>query len=109
MSDTREICKSCGQYMPLPTPDIGRLDALTELRAALGRRNPRAGISNPVTPKQLTAIRAIANSHSLNHLEECKAALGCEPAYLSIFAASKFIAYLKRIGTERRAALKRAG
>jgi hypothetical protein len=48
-----------------------------------------------VTPKQLVAIRAIANSQSVNAESECLEVLKCRPEELSRRAASAFIDYLK--------------
>jgi hypothetical protein len=54
-------------------------------------------MSDLVTPKQLVAIRAIANAGSLNAEVECMEHpnLKCRPEELSRVAASKFIVYLK--------------
>jgi hypothetical protein len=48
-----------------------------------------------VTPKQLVAIRAIANSQGLNAESECLEVIKCRPEELSRRAASAFIDYLK--------------
>jgi hypothetical protein len=48
-----------------------------------------------VTPKQLTAIRAIANAHGLNAERECLAKMHCRPEELSRRSASNFIDLLK--------------
>jgi hypothetical protein len=48
-----------------------------------------------VTPKQLVAIRAIANSQGVNAEAECMEALKCRPEELSRRAASAFIDHLK--------------
>jgi hypothetical protein len=105
MKDDREICESCGQYKPLPKPDIGRLSALDELKGTVGPRGAKAKtFADVATPKQCIAIRAIANSHRLYANKECQDALGCGPHELSRRAASAFIDYLKRIGLERRVA-----
>ena len=48
-----------------------------------------------VTPKQLVAIRAIANSQGVNAEAECLEALKCRPEELSRRAASAFIDHLK--------------
>ncbi|MGA9769909.1 MAG: Rad52/Rad22 family DNA repair protein [Blastocatellia bacterium] len=48
-----------------------------------------------VTPKQLVAIRAIANSQGVNAETECLEALKCKPEELSRRAASAFIDHLK--------------
>jgi hypothetical protein len=48
-----------------------------------------------VTPRQLVAIRAIANSQKLDAEAECKELLNCKPEELSRRAASAFIDYLK--------------
>lgn len=48
-----------------------------------------------VTPKQLVAIRAIANSQGVNAETECLEALKCRPEELSRRAASAFIDHLK--------------
>jgi Rad52/22 family double-strand break repair protein len=48
-----------------------------------------------VTPKQLVAIRAIANAQRVNAEAECIALLGCRPEELSRRAASAFIDHLK--------------
>jgi hypothetical protein len=48
-----------------------------------------------VTPKQLVAIRAIANSQGVNAEAECLEALKCKPEELSRRAASAFIDHLK--------------
>jgi hypothetical protein len=37
----------------------------------------------------------------MNAPKECKAALGCEPECLTVFAARHFIPYLTRIAKER--------
>jgi Rad52/22 family double-strand break repair protein/SWIM zinc finger len=48
-----------------------------------------------VTPKQLVAIRAIANAHGINAETQCVELLRCRPEELSRKAASVFIDYLK--------------
>ncbi|HXG94396.1 MAG TPA: Rad52/Rad22 family DNA repair protein [Blastocatellia bacterium] len=48
-----------------------------------------------VTPKQLVAIRAIANANGVNAEKECVEVLKCRPEELSRRAASAFIDYLK--------------
>jgi hypothetical protein len=48
-----------------------------------------------VTPKQLVAIRAIANAQRVNAEAECLEVLKCRPEELSRRAASAFIDYLK--------------
>jgi hypothetical protein len=48
-----------------------------------------------VTPKQLVAIRAIANANRLNAERECMEVVKCRPEELSRRAASAFIDYLK--------------
>jgi Rad52/22 family double-strand break repair protein len=48
-----------------------------------------------VTPKQLVAIRAIANAHGVNAETQCLELLKCRPEELSRKAASVFIDYLK--------------
>jgi len=48
-----------------------------------------------VTPKQLVAIRAIANAQRINAEAECQAMLNCRPEELSRRAASAFIDHLK--------------
>jgi len=48
-----------------------------------------------VTPKQLVAIRAIANAHGVNAEAQCLELLKCGPEELSRKAASVFIDYLK--------------
>ncbi|HVF92175.1 MAG TPA: Rad52/Rad22 family DNA repair protein [Blastocatellia bacterium] len=48
-----------------------------------------------VTPKQLVAIRAIANANRLNAEKECMEVVKCRPEELSRRAASAFIDYLK--------------
>lgn len=53
-----------------------------------------------VTPKQLVAIRVIANSQGLNAETECQQLLGCKPEELSRKAASAFIDYLKAKSAE---------
>ena len=53
-----------------------------------------------VTPKQLVAIRVIANSQGLNAETECQQLMNCKPEELSRRAASAFIDYLKAKSTE---------
>jgi len=48
-----------------------------------------------VTPKQLVAIRAIANAQNVNAESECLEMLKCKPEELSRRAASAFIDHLK--------------
>ncbi|MEW6128114.1 MAG: Rad52/Rad22 family DNA repair protein [Acidobacteriota bacterium] len=48
-----------------------------------------------VTPRQLVAIRAIANSQKIDAEAECKELLNCKPEELSRRAASAMIDYLK--------------
>ena len=48
-----------------------------------------------VTPKQLVAIRAIANAHGINAEAQCLEMLKCRPEELSRKAASVFIDYMK--------------
>jgi hypothetical protein len=57
-------------------------------------------IAELVTPKQLVAIRAIANAQKLNAEAECVAMLGCKPEELSRRAASAFIDHLKSKNAE---------
>ncbi|HET9530522.1 MAG TPA: Rad52/Rad22 family DNA repair protein [Blastocatellia bacterium] len=57
-------------------------------------------IADLVTPKQLVAIRAIANAQKLNAETECQAMLGCRPEELSRRAASAFIDHLKSKNVE---------
>ena len=53
-----------------------------------------------VTPKQLVAIRVIANSQGVNAETECQQLMNCKPEELSRKAASSFIDYLKAKGSE---------
>lgn len=53
-----------------------------------------------VTPKQLVAIRVIANSQGINAEAECVEALKCKPEELSRRAASAFIDHLKTKGAD---------
>ncbi len=53
-----------------------------------------------VTPKQLVAIRAIANVQGMNAESECMKVLQCRPEELSRRAASAFIDHLKSRGPE---------
>lgn len=48
-----------------------------------------------VTPKQLVAIRVIANSGGINAEAECRQLLHCQPEELNRRSASAFIDYLK--------------
>jgi hypothetical protein len=57
-------------------------------------------IAELVTPKQLVAIRAIANAQKVNAESECVALLGCKPEELSRRAASAFIDHLKSKNAE---------
>jgi hypothetical protein len=103
VSDTRPICAACGQYLPLPAPELDRLDAATVFKAAMGQRHPISHrASDRLSPSQMSAIRAIARVHNLDASSECKQLAGCEPEDLTMFAASKFISYLIRIAKERR-------
>jgi hypothetical protein len=61
-----------------------------------------------VTPKQLVAIRAIANAQRVNAEAECQAMLGCRPEELSRRAASVFIDHLKS-KTDDAAQVRHAG
>jgi hypothetical protein len=61
-----------------------------------------------VTPKQLVAIRAIANAQKVNAEAECQALLGCRPEELSRRAASAFIDHLKSKNAET-AEIRHAG
>jgi hypothetical protein len=61
-----------------------------------------------VTPKQLVAIRAIANAQRINAEAECQALLGCRPEELSRRAASAFIDHLKS-KTDETAEARHAG
>jgi hypothetical protein len=61
-----------------------------------------------VTPKQLVAIRAIANAQRINAEAECQAMLNCRPEELSRRAASAFIDHLKA-KTEDAAQVRHAG
>jgi hypothetical protein len=61
-----------------------------------------------VTPKQLVAIRAIANAQRVNAEAECQAMLGCRPEELSRRAASVFIDHLKS-KTDDAAEVRHAG
>ncbi|HEX8183773.1 MAG TPA: hypothetical protein VF747_03455 [Blastocatellia bacterium] len=95
-------CPTCGQSMPLELPKLDKLDALTELKAALGRRNPVGKSTDErLSQAQLGAISAICRASGMNAPKECKAALGCEPECLTVFAARHFIPYLTRIAKER--------
>lgn len=53
-------------------------------------------IASLVTPKQLVAIRAIANARGLNAENQCLDFLKCRPEELSRRAASSFIDYLQK-------------
>jgi hypothetical protein len=55
-----------------------------------------------VTPRQLVAIRAIANSQGVNAEAECLELLKCRPEELSRRAASAFIDHLKSKPQEQR-------
>lgn len=48
-----------------------------------------------VTPKQMVAIRAIANCQGVNAEAECLETFKCKPEELSRASASQFIDYLK--------------
>ncbi len=48
-----------------------------------------------VTPRQLVAIKAIANSQKIDAEAQCKELMDCKPEELSRRAASAFIDYLK--------------
>ncbi len=48
-----------------------------------------------VTPRQLVAIRAIANSQGVDYESECQTLMNCKPEELSRKAASALIDYLK--------------
>jgi hypothetical protein len=61
-----------------------------------------------VTPKQLVAIRAIANAQRVNAEAECQAMLNCRPEELSRRAASAFIDHLKA-KTDDAAQVRHAG
>ncbi|HJQ71592.1 MAG TPA: Rad52/Rad22 family DNA repair protein [Blastocatellia bacterium] len=61
-----------------------------------------------VTPKQLVAIRAIANAQRVNAEAECQALLNCRPEELSRRAASAFIDHLKS-KTDEAAEARHAG
>ena len=61
-----------------------------------------------VTPKQLVAIRAIANAQRVNAEAECQALLNCRPEELSRRAASAFIDHLKT-KTDDAAQVRHAG
>lgn len=64
--------------------------------AAQFPRDPVAKtMADLVTPKQLVAIRAIANAHGVNAEAQCVELLKCRPEELSRKAASVFIDYLK--------------
>lgn len=54
-------------------------------------------MSELVTPKQLVAIRSIANAAKVNAEDECARLYGCKPNELSLKTASEFIAYLKTL------------
>ena len=53
-----------------------------------------------VTPRQLVAIRAIANSQGIDYETECQSLMNCKPEELSRRAASAFIDYLKAKGSD---------
>jgi hypothetical protein len=53
-----------------------------------------------VTPRQLVAIRAIANSQRIDAEAECKRVMSCKPEELSRKAASALIDHLKSLDTE---------
>ncbi len=61
-----------------------------------------------VTPRQLVAIRAIANSQKIDAEAECKELLNCKPEELSRRAASALIDYLKSKNSDE-GALRQAG
>lgn len=62
-----------------------------------------------VTPRQLVAIRVIANSQGINAEGECRRLLGCVPEELSRKAASAFIDHLKGIHEQEQRDRKLAG
>jgi hypothetical protein len=53
-----------------------------------------------ITPKQLVAVRAIANSKGVSPEAECLALLKCRPEELNKRAASRFIDHLKSTAPE---------
>jgi len=58
--------------------------------------NPVARLTKVLrTPKQLTAIRALANRRGINEDAECFALMKCQVADLTIWAASALIDWLK--------------
>ena len=59
--------------------------------------NVARSMADLVTPRQLAAIRVIANGKGLNPAEECQALMGCTPERLTIRAASRFMAHLKTL------------
>lgn len=102
MKDTRPICDKCGQYLPLPTPQLGRLDPEVELRAALGRRDPVSRWRETrVTDGQLQIIQSIAGARGINAAGACFKLLGTNPELLTRKAASLFINFLRRVSPER--------
>lgn len=102
MSDKRPICKSCGQYLPLPKPRLGRLDPETELRGALGRRDPVSRSKETrATGGQLIIIGSLASARGIDAGRACLHLFGASPELLTKTAASLFINFLRRVSPER--------
>jgi hypothetical protein len=63
--------------------------------------DPRAGRGcDMVAPDQLAMIRRLGRTHQLDVEEECREALRCDTGSLTTYAASWFIAYLRKRGVD---------
>ena len=74
--------------------------AMSDTHAPFPRDPVAKTMADLVTPKQLVAIRAIANAQNVNAESECLEQLKCKPEELSRRAASAFIDYLKTKNAE---------
>lgn len=70
-------------------------DAAAHAHSQFPREPIAKTMADLVTPKQLVAIRAIANSQGVNAEAECMEVIKCKPEELSRRAASAFIDHLK--------------
>lgn len=82
------------QQAQMPYPNTSQLD-INKIKQQFPKDPIAKTMADLVTPKQLVAIRAIANSQGVNAETECLEALKCRPEELSRRAASAFIDHLK--------------
>jgi hypothetical protein len=94
-----ELRRMIDERVGMP-PLIPKRSHADDLRAAFPDPSPHT-LGTLITPKQLAAIRAVANAQGVNAEALCLEVFKVKPEGLSIRAASAFIDYLKKLPRER--------